>query len=125
MVGLMGPDVLGITFDLDWAPDEVIEDTLDLCARYGVAVTLFATHATTVLEGVTAQMDFAVHPSFNGMLRDGVDLAQRIRHLQAFSPDAAGIRSHSLFGSTVLSELFCQLGFRSESNTLSTGSVMA
>ena len=35
---------LFLTFDLDWAHDAVIEDTMALVADAGVAATLFATH---------------------------------------------------------------------------------
>ena len=41
--------MIALAFDIDWAPDAVLADTLELVAEVGVPVTLFATHATPPL----------------------------------------------------------------------------
>ena len=41
---------LFITFDIDWAHDEVLSDTIDLIEQADVAATWFVTHDTTLLE---------------------------------------------------------------------------
>lgn len=33
-----------LTFDIDWAHDEVIDDVLQLLSKYQASATLFATH---------------------------------------------------------------------------------
>ena len=41
---------LFITFDLDWASDEVLKFTLELVEKYNIKATFFVTHNTKVLE---------------------------------------------------------------------------
>jgi len=38
-----------ITFDIDWADDKVMEDTIDFIEKYDVPATWFVTHKTPVL----------------------------------------------------------------------------
>ena len=44
-----------LTFDVDWAPDPVIEDTLLFLERAGVRATFFATHASAALRDAAAE----------------------------------------------------------------------
>lgn len=39
-----------INFDVDWANDEVMEDTLRLVDEYNIKATFFATHHTPTLK---------------------------------------------------------------------------
>jgi len=41
---------LFLTLDIDWANDEVLDDTIDLVEQADVAATWFVTHKTSVLE---------------------------------------------------------------------------
>ena len=55
-----------LTFDVDWAPDPVIEDTLSLLERAGVRATFFATHASAVLRDAAAEgHEIGLHPNFS------------------------------------------------------------
>ena len=44
-----------LTFDIDWAHDEVIEDTLNLLSHYKVPGTFFATHDSTIMKRIIDQ----------------------------------------------------------------------
>ncbi len=59
-----------LTFDLDWAHDEVINDAIDLVEAVDVPATWFVTHATPTLERLRANPKFelGVHPNFNPLL---------------------------------------------------------
>ena len=57
-----------ITFDVDWAVNEIIEDVLTLCASYNVPVTIFATHETSALS-MEVQRNNNADSYNNGMVR--------------------------------------------------------
>lgn len=58
------------TFDIDWACDEVLSDTIDIIEAAGVSATFFVTHQTTLLERLRANsaIELGVHPNFNTLL---------------------------------------------------------
>jgi hypothetical protein len=107
-----------ITIDIDWAPDRVLAHTLELFSRAGVPCTLFATHATPLLQGLdSGQFETGIHPNFNSLLDgDNHTPEQIINPLREAFPAAKGIRSHSSLVSNVLVGLFGNMGFEYESN---------
>jgi hypothetical protein len=124
MSGLYAPipdePTLVFTCDIDWAPEEVIADTLDLLSEAGVRCTLFATHASQVLEGCDPhQFEVALHPNFNPVLQGAGGSAEEVlSRLRDIYPDATGVRSHSATQSSMLSAMYVTHGLRYESNTL-------
>lgn len=64
-------DAIFLTFDIDWAHDEVLNDTIDIVERAGVAATWFVTHDTPVLERLKHNPNFelGIHPNFNYLLQ--------------------------------------------------------
>ena len=60
-------DRVFLTFDIDWAHDEVLEDTLNLVSDYNVKATFFATHKTSVNLKIISNPNFelGIHPNFN------------------------------------------------------------
>lgn len=91
--------VLSITIDTDWAPTECLCDMLTLLEVFQVPATIFATLGTfpDILEGY----DLGIHPNFE--IDGDIAAMQReiARCLEAF-PNARGLRSHALFGSSRL-----------------------
>ena len=55
-----------LTFDLDWAHDEVISDTMDLINESGVSSTWVVTHKSPILEKLRKQenIELGIHPNF-------------------------------------------------------------
>jgi len=101
-------DKIFLTFDIDWAHDQVIEDLLQLLGHYAVPATLFATHKTSVLSPdlkQTHQHEIGLHPNFNQLLRgesNGKDFLGICSELKEIYPDSHSVRSHSLcFGSLI------------------------
>lgn len=60
---------------VDWAHEEVQEDTLQLLADRGVKATLFATHASPQLRYCRGdrQFELGIHPNFNPLLDVSAD----------------------------------------------------
>ena len=46
---------VAITFDVDWAPDYMIRNALDIIERHDLRTTFFATHDSELLREVAAK----------------------------------------------------------------------
>jgi len=112
---------LFLTFDVDWAHDDVLRDTIELVRPYDLPVTWFITHATdmlTDLRGEKDRWDLGIHPNFNPLL-DGSghgSAAEIIERLLMIVPEAKSVRSHSLVQSSILYKLFMSAGLTHDSN---------
>ncbi len=110
-----------ITIDIDWAPEEVIEDTLSLLKEYNVSATLFCTHKSDVINNADiAKYEKAIHPNFNFLLQgkntNGNNAEDVLDSLLTIYPEAKGIRSHSMTQSSMLLDLFVQKGLQYDAN---------
>jgi hypothetical protein len=108
------------TSDIDWAPEEVIEDTLALFAKYDAKITLFATHKSEqILNSDRNYVEVGIHPNFNGIMFKGDSQRPEkiLNELLAFYPEAIGVRCHSVMQSSGLVNLFRSFGMLYESNT--------
>ncbi len=97
--------MLAITFDIDWAADEIIQYTVNFLQDHGVKATLFATHKSDYLQSLDNNLyEIALHPNFN----QDTNYFKIIKDLKNIYPDAIGIRSHSLFQSSdILKFIIC------------------
>lgn len=106
--------------DIDWAPEEVIDDTLELFSRFGVKCTFFATHDSKALKSVgSGSHEIGIHPNFNNLLNGtAADTNSKIilEKILEIYPEAKGVRSHSMTQSTPLLNLFKELALTYESN---------
>jgi hypothetical protein len=111
-----------LTFDIDWAHDEVILDTIDLVAPLGIAATWFITHATPVLERLREypQFELGIHPNFNFLLdgdpRNGANADEVVDRLLGLVPEARSVRSHAMTQSSNLIGLFRDKGLTHDAN---------
>lgn len=113
---------LFLTFDVDWAHDDVLLDSVDLINESGAAATWFVTHATPVLNDIRAlqSQELGLHPNFNPLL-DGVSSNSQnaemiVKALLYIVPEAKSIRSHSMTQSSRLLDLFQTSGLTHEVN---------
>lgn len=101
-----------ITFDIDWAADEVLSDSIDLIEKYDVPVTWFVTHNTSLIQRLRNNPKFklGIHPNFNFLLegddRNGSNAEEVVDNLLNIIPDANALRSHSLAQSEMLFDIF-------------------
>lgn len=121
--------IVYLTFDIDWAHDEVIAHMLDILEQEQVPATIFVTHDTPLLARMRAHpnWELGAHPNFiplelgNSDVSLFQDYARRV--LQTYRdllPEATTVRSHGLVQSTRLQDLMTEMGFSRESNLLIT-----
>ena len=92
-----------LSFDIDWAHDDILTDTINIVRDAGVASTWFVTHGTPLLQQLRSLHDaeLGIHPNFNSLL-DGTctntdnTAGKVIGSVLSLVPDARTIRSHSL-----------------------------
>lgn len=91
-----------LTFDIDWASDEVLEYCIDMVEKANVRATWFVTHETRLLRRLRANPNFelGIHPNFNPLLEGdfayGKNYKDVLKHFLNIVPEAKSMRSHSL-----------------------------
>ncbi|MFN4083079.1 MAG: hypothetical protein ACK4K9_05550 [Bacteroidia bacterium] len=107
------------TSDIDWAPEEVIADMLNLFEQYSVKCTLFVTHDSEVIHKCNRELfEIAIHPNFNNRLfaEDKRTPKEIVQDLLDMYPEAVGMRSHSMTQSSQLLNVFAECGLQYDSN---------
>ena len=111
-----------LTFDVDWAHDDVIADTINLVERVDVAATWFITHDTKLIGRLRENPKFEIglHPNFNELLTGNVTKGESaisiFQRLKKIAPFATAVRSHSLVQSERLVDIFHENGCSHISN---------
>ena len=113
---------LFLTVDIDWACDDVLENTVNMLEAADVAATFFVTHDTPVLDRLRAnpRFELGIHPNFNALLAGdpapgskAIDIVERLLELM---PQAKSVRSHSITQSTGLLDIFHRVGLTHDCN---------
>ncbi len=115
-----------LTFDIDWACDEMIEYVTDLVEDANVPVIFLVTHETRLLERfrLNKNIQLGIHPNFNPLVENqgrATGVVETIRNLKKIVPDAEILRSHSLTTSGRMLGTFRDAGIRFLSNYMMTG----
>ena len=112
-----------LTLDIDWAHDDVIENTIDLLENADAKATWFVTHKTKVIDRLRENPNFelGIHPNFNFLLElndnnghSGENVVDRVLELV---PEATSVRSHSLTQSSRLMDIFARKGMTHDVNS--------
>ncbi|MGE5473050.1 MAG: hypothetical protein ACM3UU_02380 [Ignavibacteriales bacterium] len=110
-----------LTFDLDWACDDILNYFLDLLESEKVAATIFVTHNTPVLQRIKGNklIEIGIHPNIEKAFESNnpKSIDDIIHSLKEYLPEAVSIRSHSLMQSTRLLNIFYNNGFTHDLNT--------
>lgn len=115
-------DKVFLTFDIDWAHDEVLADCIDLVEQADVFATWFVTHETPLLARLRANPKFelGVHPNFNFLFsletQAGASAEEVLERTMALVPDATAVRSHHMTQSSSLLNLFRSKGLTHDCN---------
>ncbi|MBA3593218.1 MAG: hypothetical protein H0W47_05405 [Polaromonas sp.] len=111
-----------LSFDVDWAHDDVITDTLSLLEGHAVPATWFITHQSPAVQRLvgSGRHQVGIHPNFNpllgGDLTAGTNAGDVLSVLHDLAPSAKAVRSHSLTQSERLVDLFISRGITHASN---------
>ena len=111
-----------LTIDIDWACDDVLNDTIDLIEKNDVAVTWFVTHKTDILNRLREHKKFelGIHPNFNFLLNgsdeQGANAEEVVDRILEVVPEAKTVRSHSMTQSTNILDIFKKKGMDFECN---------
>jgi hypothetical protein len=104
-----------LSFDLDWAIDEILEDTLGLILEAEVKATMFVTHQTPILAKMreTSLISLGLHPNFNPLF-SGESISRSpygiMSDLKEIVPEAKVLRSHSMSHSGLWLNTYKELG---------------
>jgi len=105
-----------ITFDIDWAPDFMIEDLLDLTQE--VNLTLFNTHKSKLIEQIDKKkITIGVHPNLQLKSSQGANLIQ-VKNFVKKIGDIKFLRFHVLGHSYPDLKLFAKHGAQIDTSIL-------
>jgi len=105
-----------LTFDVDWASEEVWLHTIKILELYDVPATWFVTHESPLISRILKNPKFSVgiHPNFNPLINSFSNSKvanQIIDDFDKFLPRSKLLRSHSLFQSERLLDVFNSRGY--------------
>lgn len=115
---------MAVEIDVDWAHEEIIEDTVLLLEKYGVDATFFATHKSLVIDNIlnSNSYEIGIHPNFIPLLRGdtskGKDFKEVIDNLMNIYPDSKSSKAHSLVDSSVLLDYYNKIGITHDNTYL-------
>ena len=111
-----------LTFDMDWACDEVMDFLYDALEQYNLSATINITNVFSTLEKYkkNKKIHLGIHPNFNFLI-DGSkggssNKEEVIRRRKDVIPDAVVARSHSLLNSSPITKSLYDHGIRFELN---------
>ena len=104
-----------LTFDIDWAPDWMIDDIAERLIEANVRATWFATHQSAAVTRLLDNPAFevGVHPNFLAGSTQGVTPDEVLETMRGWFGAATVVRTHSLFQSERLLQLMADsYGFK-------------
>ena len=117
-------DKVFLTFDTEWANDEILSYMLNIILEANIKATFFCTHRTKLLERMRKnnKIELGIHPNFNFLLkgdfRYGRTYDEVVRYFKDIVPEAVSARSHCLVQGTQISEALKKNGLDYEVNIL-------
>jgi hypothetical protein len=110
---------IGLTFDLDWAPDFVARYVFDHLEELNLPATVFCTHPSPLLQGNHySRIERAFHPNFSPNSTQGQTPEEVMGYLKGIYSKGIGVRSHALAFTGLHWNLFLRHGIKYESNLM-------
>jgi ubiquinone/menaquinone biosynthesis C-methylase UbiE len=94
-----------LTFDVDWAPDYMIDFAADILVEAKVRSTWFVTHRSPAIDRLRQRpelFELGIHPNFLPGSSHGETPARVLEECLSIVPEAQSLRTHSLVQSTPL-----------------------
>jgi hypothetical protein len=114
-----------LSFDIDWASDEVLNHLVDILENADVKCCFFVTHETRILQRLRNNDNFelGIHPNFNQLLSNTSKKSpdEILHELKEIVPEAKVFRSHSLTTSGNFLGLYQKYGAVYLSNYMMNG----
>jgi len=97
-----------LTFDIDWAPDFIINEIQNNLDKRHIKATFFITHPSdTIQDLVKSGHNIGLHPNFLPGTSQGNNTLEIIEYLLNLHPDATSLRTHGLVqSSSLMIEIF-------------------
>lgn len=98
-------DAVCLTFDIDWAPDFMIDFVAELLIARQIRATWFITHATPALQRLRQYphlFELGIHPNFLPGSTHGNTPEAVLAHCTELVPESISVRTHNLVQSTPL-----------------------
>lgn len=108
------PQTLCLTFDIDFAPEFMVQNLISILKEQNVKATFFATHDSLILKkiGLNPNFEIGLHPNLAVGSTQGKTLPEIINRLRVEYPSAVGNRFHILGHSYRDLMLLQEYGFR-------------
>ena len=112
--------MIAFSMDIDWAPEEIIDEALSIFNDFGIKCTLFNSHNSLVTKEAGDYFENAIHPNFNKILngeekRNFKSIFDRLLNLY---PESKGFKSHSHTQNSLILKYASDIGLIYETNTL-------
>lgn len=92
-----------LTFDIDWAPDESVDEIRRIINPKNIKATFFITHDSPILKDLVKDgHEIGIHPNFLERSSHGETPKEVVSHLLDIVPDARALRTHALVQSSPL-----------------------
>src|SRR5215467_8520985 len=94
-----------LTFDIDWAPDFMIDHVAGILVEARVRATWFVTHSSDAIDRLREHPDLfelGIHPNFLPGSSHGSSPQEVLQTCMTIVPEAQSFRTHSLVQSTPL-----------------------
>lgn len=117
----MTADRVYLTFDIDWAPDDVLGELVEWLEGQNVKATFFVTHDSPLIRELAdrAWVERGIHPQWTDRLTGratGGEPWQPLVDLMKLVPEAVSSRSHSLIQGTPMISAYAEQGLRIDAN---------
>ena len=92
-----------LTFDVDWAPDWMIEEVSEILLENRVKSTWFVTHASPAIERLRSRkelFELGIHPNLLEGSEHGGSESEVLKHVLDIVPECESMRTHGLYQST-------------------------
>lgn len=92
-----------LSFDIDWAPDWMIDEVAETLVGYNVKATWFVTHSSPAvnrLHRYNELFELGIHPNMMPGSTHGANEDEVLSHVRELVPDAVSMRTHGLYQST-------------------------
>ncbi len=110
--------IISFTSDIDWASDYAIDKTINYFEENNIAVTMFLTHPSKVIDFALEQKRIKVglHPNFMPDSSQGKNYDEIIDYCFNLYPDAIGYRGHRYYEVNDTIEKLVARGIKFDSN---------